>query len=177
MKGSAVGIVGIIIILIVVGLVFFRSTGDQVSVPDEGDVTLVEEAEPGAQDTNFLQVQPSDLPAGVLEGETGADSGQGGTPPASEGSGEVVTISMTDSGFEPATVTIATGATVKFVNNGQALHWPASAVHPVHQVLPGFDALQGLATGETYAFTFTKTGTWPTHDHLFPNVTGQVIVE
>ncbi|MBI3251353.1 MAG: hypothetical protein HYZ62_00405, partial [Candidatus Andersenbacteria bacterium] len=67
---------------------------------------------------------------------------------------KAATISITDTGFEPAQVTVAPGATVTFVNNGQALHWPASAPHPTHTALPGFDAKKGLATGESYSFTF-----------------------
>ena len=84
---------------------------------------------------------------------------------------------MTDTGFVPAAVTVEVGARVTFMNDGQALHWPSSDVHPTHELLPGFDAGQGLGTGESYSFTFEEKGTWGFHDHLFPELKGEVIVE
>jgi len=84
---------------------------------------------------------------------------------------------MTDTAFEPATVTVALGTTVRFVNNGQGLHWPASAVHPTHEALPEFDSKKGLATGEIFSYTFTQKGEWFMHDHLAPKITGKIIVE
>lgn len=87
-----------------------------------------------------------------------------------------VTISVDETGFHPSTVTIAAGTTVTFVNNGQANHWPASDVHPTHEILPGFDSKKGLATGETYSYTFTQVGTWPMHDHLVASNTGTITV-
>lgn len=89
---------------------------------------------------------------------------------------EEVTITMSEAGFSPASVTVKPGTRVQFINNGQAQHWPASDVHPTHTVLPGFDAKRGLATGETYAFTFSKAGVWACHDHLVPNLTCVVTV-
>ncbi len=86
------------------------------------------------------------------------------------------TISISDTGFSPATVRVKAGTTVTFTNNGQALHWPASNPHPVHTDLPGFDAKRGLATGESYSFTFTKVGTWGFHDHLNTIMKGSVVV-
>lgn len=87
------------------------------------------------------------------------------------------TISVTDTGFSPVTITVPAGTTVTFVNNGQGLHWPASDVHPTHQLLPGFDALRGLATGETYSYTFSKAGSWTCHDHLNPTFKCTVVVQ
>lgn len=87
------------------------------------------------------------------------------------------TIAMDETGFEPKTITVKSGTAVTFVNNGQAPHWPASALHPTHQVLPGFDALRGLATGESYTYTFKQVGSWNYHDHLNLEFSGTVIVE
>lgn len=96
---------------------------------------------------------------------------------AAVGQTETVTISMTDTGFTPSSVTVSAGSAVVFVNNGQGLHWPASDVHPTHQILPAFDSLRGLSTGEQYSFTFTQKGSWRFHDHLSPGFTGTVVVE
>ena len=77
-------------------------------------------------------------------------------------------IDITSAGFSPAAITVKSGTVVTFKNLDSAQHWPASNPHPTHTDLPGFDALKGLATGETYSFTFTQVGTWGFHDHLNP---------
>jgi plastocyanin len=97
--------------------------------------------------------------------------------PVSTATAAVTTIAITDTGFSPATVTIAAGSRVNFVNNGQGLHWPASDPHPVHSDLPGFDSKKGLTTGEIYSFTFTTPGSWGFHDHLNPAAKGTVVVQ
>ncbi len=86
-------------------------------------------------------------------------------------------ISMTTNGFEPSTVTVKAGTKVTFVNNDTVDRWPASAFHPTHLELPGFDALKGIAPGASYSFTFEKVGKWGFHDHLFPTMFGSVTVE
>jgi plastocyanin len=67
-------------------------------------------------------------------------------------------VQFTDQGFSPATLTVVSGTTVTFTNQSSTTVWPASDPHPSHTGLPGFDANKGLAKGESYSFTFTKTG-------------------
>lgn len=100
-------------------------------------------------------------------------------------------IEITSSGFNPKTLTIQAGETVTFVSKDSAAPWPASNVHPTHTTYPGsnrekcgtadestiFDACKGLAAGEEYSFTFTRTGRWPFHDHRNPGKGGTVVVE
>lgn len=94
------------------------------------------------------------------------------TPSPSPGAtkGATVTIAMVSTGFSPASITITKGTTVVFVNEDTRAHWPASGVHPTHQLCPGFDALRGIAPGERYSYTFnfTPPKTCPFHDHLNP---------
>lgn len=90
-------------------------------------------------------------------------------------SGET-TISMTDSGFTPSTVTIKKGTKVNFVNNGTKLIWPASAPHPTHTDYAAFDPKKGIAAGATWSFTFDKTGAWGFHDHLNAGHFGKITV-
>lgn len=76
-------------------------------------------------------------------------------------------------------LTIRVGDKVTFVNNDSVTHWPASGIHPSHQICPGFDALKGLAAGESYTHTFTEVKTCPFHDHLNAGnspLRGQIIV-
>lgn len=87
------------------------------------------------------------------------------------------TVSITSSGFVPATVTVKAGQAVTWKNTATSTHWPASNPHPEHTGLSGFDALRGLSAGETYSYTFARAGTFPYHDHLNPLLTGTVIVE
>lgn len=87
-----------------------------------------------------------------------------------------VVVKITASGFSPEIVTVKSGTKVTFVNEDTKNHWPASNPHPTHTLLPGFDALGDLKTGESYAFKFEKVGTWKYHDHLNPIMTGAVVV-
>ena len=103
-------------------------------------------------------------------------------PPVSE---HVYVVVMTDSGFEPKTVTIRAGEIVVWVNKGTQFRWPASDFHPVHADYPekggcigsAFDACNVVKPGENFSFTFKRTGTWSYHDHLNPIFTGRVIVK
>lgn len=106
-------------------------------------------------------------------------------PPAPEGTGAgmekggvitKVTVTYTDSGYTPATVTVKKGTTVTWVNQSSGGMWTASAVHPTHQLLPGFDQLKSVAKGGTYDYTFTKVGTWKYHNHVNASDTGTVVV-
>ena len=87
-----------------------------------------------------------------------------------------VTIIYTGSKFDPANITIKKGVTVTFLNNSNRDIWPASSIHPVHNILPGFDLLRGMQTGETYSFTFDQTGKWGYHDHLRASQGGVITV-
>lgn len=98
-------------------------------------------------------------------------------PPQSESLGGEATVELTASGFSPAETTVKAGDTVKFVNKDAKNHWPASGVHPTHQLCPGFDAIGGVKPGESYSFTFTEKKECPIHDHLNPATRGKIIVQ
>ena len=95
------------------------------------------------------------------------------TPTAAQES----TIEINEGGFLPSTITVKRGTPVRFINRGNAPHWPASGVHPIHQVCPGFDALKPIKPGESYSFTFTTAKTCPMHDHLNPSFKGSIVVQ
>jgi len=99
------------------------------------------------------------------------------TVPSATEKAEGVVVSFTGDGFEPSVVTVKAGQSVTFVNETDGDFWPASAVHPTHQELPGFDALRPFGPGQTYSFTFEELGSWNYHDHLSPRMTGTVTVE
>lgn len=89
---------------------------------------------------------------------------------------EKVVVKFTDTGFSPATVSVKKGTTVTFTNDSTTGMWVASAVHPTHQLLPGFDQLTSTSKGTTYEYAFTKVGTWKYHNHVAPSFTGSVVV-
>lgn len=100
------------------------------------------------------------------------------------------TVVISESGFSPANLDVRKGEVVIFINRDIRNHWPATDVHPSHQVYPGssiakcnsqersriFDACRGLARGEEYMFTFNEAGNWRYHDHLNPNLRGEIVV-
>ncbi|HZX49894.1 MAG TPA: cupredoxin domain-containing protein [Candidatus Paceibacterota bacterium] len=94
-----------------------------------------------------------------------------------QGGSEEIVVRATDSGYEPSSLTVSTGTKVTFVNESSRPVQTASDVHPSHLILPEFDALEGILSGQSYSFTFGKVGTWRYHNHLRPQHTGTIIVE
>lgn len=107
------------------------------------------------QDGNIGTVTPMPTPTPIPEASA--------TPvPASK----VFDIIYAGSKLSQQNITIAVGDTVRFINNDNIMHWPASGIHPTHQICPGFDSLKGLSEGEIYSFTFKEAKECPFHDHL-----------
>lgn len=86
-------------------------------------------------------------------------------------------IVLTEGGYSPEIITIQQGETVAFENRTSIAHVPASDPHPTHSDLPEFDAVEPVAPGDVYTFTFTQVGEWGYHDHLNPSLTGTIVVE
>lgn len=117
------------------------------------------------------------------------------TPTAGSGTGATVpnaamtaSVSYNGSTFSPSTVTIARGGTVTFTSTGPSM-WVASGPHPEHtgydgttraaHCVPGFNgttAFDQCSGGQSYSFTFSKTGTWTYHNHLNASAFGKVVV-
>src|SRR3989338_2011521 len=126
---------------------------------------------------------PCDLPLGwtavnacpVPEAVKGPEAS--GTP----GTGTSVvpstwTISMGDDGFFPSELKVRRVDKVVWTNKGSRDHWPASAIHPTHELYPEFDAKRGIGPSESYSFVFENAGTWKYHDHLNSGLTGVIVV-
>lgn len=86
-------------------------------------------------------------------------------------------IEYTDEGYIPSTITVSVGTTVTWVNKSSRAMWTASANHPTHNELPGFDSLRSLGSDGLYSYKFTAAGSWGYHNHVTPQHTGTVIVE
>lgn len=100
---------------------------------------------------------------------------------------DVTVVTFTEKGYEPSSVEIVKGGTVRFENRSNRDTWPASAFHPTHTIYPektagdclgsAFDACRGVPPGESWAFTFNSVGSWRYHDHLNASKTGTVVVK
>ncbi len=85
-------------------------------------------------------------------------------------------VQITNSGFKPNSLIINRGDQIKFKNVDSNPHWPASNIHPTHQIYPEFDPKAEIAPSKDWSFTFNRVGTWKFHDHLFPERIGQIKV-
>lgn len=89
--------------------------------------------------------------------------------------GDVV-IHITEEGFSPEEVSIKKGETVTWVNDDEDFHWPASDLHPTHEIYSAFDPKEPIGKNETWSFAFDRIGEWRFHDHLRPRWRGMVRV-
>lgn len=85
-------------------------------------------------------------------------------------------IKMTPNGFEPQTATVDQNSTVLFVNEDKVDHWPASNIHPTHDIYPEFDPQKPIPPGNSWSFKPKKVGTHKYHDHLLPHKRGTLTV-
>lgn len=92
-------------------------------------------------------------------------------------SGREIVIAMNKDGFSPDKITVKKGDSVKFVNEDTQDHWPASNIHPTHDIYPEFDPKAPVKPGQSWSFTFGKEGIWRYHDHLHPSLIGTVVAE
>lgn len=88
----------------------------------------------------------------------------------------VVSIVLTENGFEPNNVRIQKGTEVIFSSTLGKQFWPASNLHPSHGIYPAFDPLRPIEPEGTWSFVFDQAGTWGLHDHLRSYYTGTIEV-
>lgn len=156
-------IIGIIVLLVGVTVGWFVLQGGAPGTQQPSGETT-----PPAQQ---MPVTPGVTEMVVIETSPGPAMDKGGVPAVA-----TTTVQYTDSGFGPNTITVKQGTTVRFTNQSSRGMWVASAVHPTHQLLPGFDQLQSVSKGGSYDYTFTKVGTWKYHNHVNATDTGTVVV-
>lgn len=92
--------------------------------------------------------------------------------------GKMWTVEVVGGQFVPKVLDIKKGDTVLWLNRDAEPVWPASGMHPTHQVYPqrtgacpkiggsDFDACEGVAFGQSWSFKFDFVGSWKYHDHL-----------
>jgi plastocyanin len=130
--------------------------------------------------TSLLMIVLGIVVVGVIVYFASSSSGSSESkqnPKTASAEDAVVTVKITEDGFDPSEVKINKGETVAWVNETSGEHWPASNLHPTHEIYPQFDPREPILPGQTWAFKFEKVGKWNYHDHLAPNQRGSVEVE
>ena len=86
------------------------------------------------------------------------------------------TVTLTDSGFSPAKITISRGDAVTFVNDSSGKMWIAANPFPSSSEYPAFNEKVGVSNGDSWTFTFDQAGTWFYHNHFSPATGAKVVV-
>ena len=89
---------------------------------------------------------------------------------------ERVTVTLTNSGFTPATVSVKAGSVVTLINKSGSVATVNSDPHPTHRNYPPIN-LGEFSDGTSVQLTFDTPGTFTYHNHLNPSFTGTVVVE
>lgn len=88
-----------------------------------------------------------------------------------------VTVTYTNTGFSPSRIEIQKGQTVIFKNESSQGMWVGSDPHPLHTDYSAFDSRKAVNSGQSYSFTFDRTGTWGYHNHSNSAHRGTVVVK
>lgn len=86
------------------------------------------------------------------------------------------TVTLTESGFLPPTLTVKAGTKVVWVNQRKDTATVDSAGHPTHLSYPPLN-LGAFKAGEQLFLVFNEKGEYKYHNHLSPNQLGTVVVE
>ncbi|MEX1059037.1 MAG: dockerin type I domain-containing protein [Candidatus Saccharimonadales bacterium] len=78
-------------------------------------------------------------------------------------------VSITSSGFVPATISIKAGDQVAWTNNDSVAHQVAADPHPAHDSITDFDSSIALQPGDSLSFFFETTGSFKLHDESNPS--------
>ena len=106
---------------------------------------------------------------GATSSATGATSGAtGGTASAGSAGAASGSITISDTGFTPASFRVAVGGTVTFANNGKAMHTVTAGNG-------SFDS-DMISSGGTWAHKFTTAGSFTYSCILHPNMRGTINV-
>jgi amicyanin len=101
-------------------------------------------------------------------GLAGAPALGAGAPNSLAAGGQATEVKIDNFSFGPASVTVAAGTTVTWVNHDDIPHTVVST----EKVFKS----KTLDTDDKFSFTFTKPGTYSYHCSVHPHMTGKIIV-
>lgn len=122
----------------------------------------------------FLFRNTGTAPAPAQTSPTPVVSEQETTTPTQEVQGATIKILAT--GFDPKTITIKTGETVRWENKSGKDVSINSAPHPAHTDYLPLN-LGVVADGGTASLRFDKAGTYRYHNHFNPSQSGSIEVQ
>lgn len=93
-----------------------------------------------------------------------------------KGAPQTHTVVLTENGFVPQEITIAEGDMVAFTATRQKPFWPASDLHPTHDIYAEFDPKEPIGPDKSWSLRFEREGEWKYHDHLAPVWRGTIVV-
>jgi plastocyanin len=108
--------------------------------------------------------------AAVTAGVLAAAAGFTARLPADAAVASPGRVTIDNFSFGPTTLTVAPGTTVIWTNNDDDPHTVVSATEPKLMKSPPLD------TGETFAYTFDKPGTYKYFCTVHPRMQGTVVV-
>ena len=91
------------------------------------------------------------------------------SPTQNQSNATKYTVTIQNFAFNPGTLTVPVGTTVKWANQDPRIH----RVYSNTEVFESKD----LNTGDSYSYKFTKAGTYKYHCSIHPNMTGTIIVQ
>ena len=133
--------------------------------PAEGGEGAPEAGEGGASEE---RITPAETPAVPAEEEPAAPV-EGETSELPIGDGETVEVAIEDNAFNPATVNISTGDTVRWTNLDTASHTVTGTGTNFRSEL--------LNQGDSYEFLFTEAGNYDYYCSIHPEMRGTVVVQ
>lgn len=124
----------------------------------------------------LIFANPTKAPTTTQNQETSSnsdtDANSSGT---TDETGETATITFTNDGFTPSTLTVKKGTKVTVVNNSSDDVQFSSDDHPTHREDPEIN-METLQPGESGSFTVSTVGTHGFHDHIDDSKTGTLVV-
>ncbi|HEY5549825.1 MAG TPA: plastocyanin/azurin family copper-binding protein [Candidatus Saccharimonadales bacterium] len=73
-----------------------------------------------------------------------------------------LTIKLSDIKFQPRSVIISTGTKITWINDDEVTHYVNTDSHPAHTHVLDLNS-KALSKGDSFSYTFSKTGAYPYH--------------
>jgi len=96
--------------------------------------------------------------------------------PSQSSDSSVATITYSDSGFSPSTITVKSGDTITLKNTSSQSMQFDSDPHPIHTNDPELN-VGAVGPGQSATVKAVTKGTHGYHNHLNPGQTGTIVVE